>query len=60
MYGSVYEGYDGESMAKAGESLWHSFGLENKRHDLRIVVLGEPYGESRGSDISITGLQVFE
>lgn len=52
--------YPDESMAKARESLWHSFGLENKRHDLRIVVLGEPYGESTGSDISITGLQVFE
>ena len=52
--------YPDETMAKASESIWHAFGLRKKRHDLRIVVLGEPYGESTGSDISITGLQVFE
>jgi len=52
--------YPDETMAKARESIWHAFGLEDKRHDLRIVVLGETYGESTGSDISITGLQVFE
>lgn len=54
------DAYPDEPMAKARESIWHAFGLENKQHDLRIVVLGEPYGESTGSDISITGLQVFE
>lgn len=52
--------YPDEEMAKARESLWHAFGLEDKRHDLRIVVLGEPYGASTGSNISISGVQVFE
>jgi hypothetical protein len=52
--------YPDEQMAKASESIWHAFGLEDKRHDLRIVVLGEPYGASTGPDISITGLLVFE
>ena len=52
--------YPDETMAKASESVWHAFGLADKRHDLRIVVLGEPYGDSTGSDISITGLQVFK
>ena len=36
----------------------HSVG--NDRNAFRIVVLGEPYGESTGSDISVTGLLVFE
>ena len=52
--------YPDETSAKARESIWHVFGLENKRHDLRLVILGKPYGESQGSDISITGLLVFE
>ncbi len=49
-----------EEMAKASESIWHAFDLENKPHDLRIVVLGKPYGNSSGADINVTGLQVFE
>ena len=52
--------YPDEPNPKARESIWHQFGLENKRHDLRIVVLGEPYGDSQGPNISITGLLVFE
>ena len=52
--------YPDEPNLKARESIWHQFGLENKRHELRIVVLGQPYGDSQGSNISITGLLVFE
>ena len=52
--------YPDEPNLKARESIWHQFGLENKRHELRIVVLGEPYGNSQGPNISITGLLVFE
>lgn len=51
--------YPDESMSKTNESLWHRFGLEDKEHELRIVVRGEKYGESQGSDISIMRLTVF-
>jgi len=52
--------YPDEPDPKARESIWHEFGLENGRHQLRLVVLGQPFGASKGSDISITGLLVFE
>ena len=52
--------YPDEPMAKASESLWHAFGLADTHHDLRIVVLGEPFADSAGADISITGLLVFQ
>jgi hypothetical protein len=51
--------YPDEPMAKTNESLWHRFGLEDEEHELRIVVRGEKYGASEGSDISITRLTVF-
>jgi len=38
------------------------FGLEDEEDEedeLRIVVRGEKYGESQGSDVSITHLTVF-
>ena len=52
--------YPDEPDPKARESIWHEFCLENGRHELRIVVLGEPFDDSTGTDISITGLLVFE
>ena len=52
--------YPDEPMAKARESIWHVFGLENKRHDVLVVVLGESFGDSQGTDISISGLLVFQ
>ena len=61
--GELYHAIDtnsDEDAAKARESKWHGFGLENKTHDLRAVVLGKPYGNSSGTNINITTLQVFE
>ena len=52
--------YPDEPTPKARESIWHVFGLENKRHDVLVVVLGESYGDSQGTDISISGLLVFQ
>ena len=52
--------YPDEPQAKSNESIWHALGLENERHELRIVVLGESFGASTGADISITSLLVFE
>jgi len=44
---------------KGNESVWHAFKLPNRRHTLRIVVRGEPYGESKGADVGIEDLVVF-
>ena len=57
---STIDVYPDEPDAKFGESIWHEFGLENKSHQLRIVVRGEPFGDSLGSNISISSLIVFE
>ena len=51
--------YPDEDRPKGWESVWHDYELEDGKHALRIVVLGEPYGESAGTDISLTHLVVF-
>ena len=51
--------YPDEDRPKGWESVWHDYGLEDGRHSLRIVVLGEPYGDSAGTDIALTHLVVF-
>ena len=52
--------YPDETIAKTRESIWHEFDLGAGTHTLRIVVLGESYGESTGTDISVSGLLVFD
>lgn len=52
--------YPDEDRPKGWESVWHDYGLEDGRHSLRIVVLGEPYGDSAGTDIALTHLVVFQ
>lgn len=51
--------YPDENSPKGDESVWHAFRLRNRKHTLRLVVRGEPYGESQGSDIAIHDLVVF-
>jgi len=51
--------YSDEDSAKISESVWHAFDLRPGRHTLRIVVLGEPYGDSKGAEVAIEGLTVF-
>ncbi|MBI3684523.1 MAG: ADP-ribosylglycohydrolase family protein [Acidobacteria bacterium] len=51
--------YPDENARKAGDALWHSFSLKPGKHTLRIVVLGEPIFESKGSEIVLTELVVF-
>lgn len=48
-----------EDNSKYREAVWHAFGLENRVHTIRLVVLGEPYGDSKGSDIALQNLVVF-
>ena len=52
--------YPDDDRPKRREALWHVFGLENHDHNLRIVVRGEPFGDSAGTDIAIVDLVVFE
>lgn len=56
---STVDIYPDEPGWKGGEPVWHAFGLPNGKHSVRVVVLGEPYGESKGSDIVINDLLVF-
>ena len=48
-----------EDRPKGGEAVWHAFGLKNGKHTVRLVVLGEPYGGSSGTDIAVEDLIVF-
>lgn len=51
--------YPDEDNGKGGESVWHAFGLKHGKHTVRLVVLGEPYADSKGSDIAIDDIIVF-
>ena len=51
--------YPDEDRPKGWESVWHDYDLEDGKHALRVVVLGEPYGDSAGSDVALTHLIVF-
>lgn len=51
--------YPDENSPKRMESVWHAFNLKTGRHEVRLVVRGEPYGESKGADISIHDFVVF-
>ena len=53
------DAYSDEDNRKFSESVWHAFGLEDGAHTVRIVTLGEPHGESSGSDVVIENLIVF-
>jgi hypothetical protein len=55
----IVDVYPDEDMSKSGEAVFHRFGLKNGKHPVRLVVLGEPYPGSKGSDISIESLIVF-
>ena len=48
-----------EDSVKNGESVFHAFHLPSAKHTVRLVVRGEPYPGSQGSDIGITDLIVF-
>ena len=50
---------DGERGVKAQEGLWHGFDLRPSRHTIRVVVRGEPFAGSQGSEIGIEDLVVY-
>lgn len=51
--------YPDENAPKGWESVWHDYGLEDGNHTLRVVVRGETYPGSTGSDIALSHLVVF-
>ena len=51
--------YPDEDRPKGWESVWHNYRLEEGRHSVRVVVRGETYPGSSGSDIALTHLVVF-
>ena len=51
--------YPDEDSRKYGDAVWHAFGLEDASHTVRVVVLGEPYEGSKGSDVVLENLVVF-
>ena len=52
--------YPDEAAPKGWESVWHDYYLDEGKHTLRVVVRGEPYSDSKGSDIALTHLVVFQ
>ena len=52
--------YPDELNSKPEESIWHEFGLPNKRHELHLKVRGKAYKESLGAKISISELIVYQ
>ena len=55
----IVDVYPDEDSWKNTDAVWHAFGLRPGTHTLRLVVLGEPYPGSSGSEISVEGLVVF-
>ena len=51
--------YPDEDNRKYGDAVWHAFGLADTSHTVRVVVLGEPYEGSKGSDVVLENLIVF-
>ncbi len=49
-----------EKNSKGGEAVWHTFGLKEGAHTVRLVVRGEPAWDGPGSDIAIEDLVVFK
>ena len=56
---STVDVYPDENSRKGGESVWHAFNLPGGKHTVKLIVRGEPYGGSTGSQIGIEDLVVF-
>jgi hypothetical protein len=51
--------YSDEKNNRTGEAVWHGFGLKKGNHTVRLVVRGETYPGSTGSDVAIDDVVVF-
>jgi hypothetical protein len=52
--------YPDEDRGKGNDSMFHALGLGKGRHTLRIRVLGERIFDSKGTDIALNDVIVFE
>jgi hypothetical protein len=48
-----------ENQTRGGESVWHRFGLTDRKHTIRVVVDGKPGPGSSKTDVMVEGLIVF-
>lgn len=53
------DAYAEEVEPKTTEAIWHAFGLKPGRHSVRLVVRGERFGGSIGTEVAIKDLVVF-
>jgi hypothetical protein len=53
------DAYSDEEQSKGQEALWHVFGLKNASHKVKLVVLGERYGDSKGAEVAVQDLIVY-
>ena len=51
--------YIDSGYGRGSESVYHQFGLPDGRHTVRLVVRGEPYEGSKGTDVILSDLIVF-
>jgi hypothetical protein len=49
-----------ENQTRGGESVWHTFGLTDRKHTLRLVVDGKPGPGSDKTDVVVDGLIIFK
>ncbi|MBL8173938.1 MAG: ADP-ribosylglycohydrolase family protein [Bryobacterales bacterium] len=56
----VSDCYPDEDVRKLNDSMFHAFGLSKGKHTLRIRVLGERIFESKGTEIALNDVIVFE
>ena len=54
------DAYSDEPGMRAGESIWHGFGLKNGPHTVRLVVRGDTYPGSSGTAVSLTDAVLFK
>ena len=48
-----------EAERRVSEAVWHAFRLPTGKHNVRIVVRGEPYEGSNGTEVALEQLIVF-
>ena len=50
---------DNDGVREGNNAIWHTWGLKNGKHSVRLVVRGEPFRDSKGSAVSIDDAIIF-
>jgi hypothetical protein len=56
----VVDCYPDEDRKKVNDSLFHAFGLSKGKHAIRLRVLGESIFDSKGKDVAVQDVLVFQ